>query len=760
MAGPLLSRRQAAWLASAALLTLFAASVVILSHLQVNNAPEVYFPPDEPAVTFERALRKQFPEDQVLVVLFEGSDIYSPHFLRALDRVARRLQAKPLINRVFTPTTVDHIAGTEDGFAVGPLVDVRNLDHDTPAEIRAHIMSDRFAPGLVVARDGSAVAMVVRPVHLDDSLQRLTLQREVLAAIQDAGLTQDVAAVAGQVALDVAELHSMVRDTELFVPLTTVVGLLLIWWLFRRRIAVALSSVAMATVVAFTVALIVLLGQPYALVSAIIPPFMMALTIALLIHFMNSLAHFGSLGYEGVERVDLALDHIRRPAFFTSLTTAAGLFSLGLSSIQPIKTFGVVAGIGILFMYLVVSRLLPPLLRHWDRSPWPVPRGSLHWIDHLVQWTARLAIRRAPWVVLGCFALLAAGAPFIFRVQVETNLYRFFGPHHPLTEATRLVERKLAGVSPLEVVFDAPQRDGLKDPQRLHAIERFQHWLDSLPQVDRTRSFPDMVQEMNRAFHGGKAAYQRVPDDRRLVSQYLFIYDGRDMYDLVDRDFQRTRLTINLNVNGASEIGGVIHTIETYLHNHPVADLKWRIAGLGRLFVDQERLLIGGQVRSLWSALGVIFLMMVVLWRSVRTAILCMIPNIAPIVLIFVTMGALGIWLDVATAMIASIAVGIAVDDTIHVYHEFARRRRAGRGVALSLMRTYRLAGRAVVGTTVILSAQFLLLTASAFVPTDEFGMLTALGLVSALIFDLLLLPAILVLARDRRRAAGPAHSG
>ncbi|MEJ2344257.1 MAG: MMPL family transporter [Gammaproteobacteria bacterium] len=409
MARPLLRRRRsAAWLATAALLAVFAASVAMLFRLKANNAPEVYFPADEPAVVYERELRKVFPEDQVLVVLFEGADIYTPHFLRALDNVARGLQAKPLINRVFTPTTMDHISGTDDGFAVGPLVDVRKLDHKTPAQLRAQVLSDRFAPGLVASRDGTAVAMVVRPEPLKDSTQRLALERETLAAVHSAGLSRDVVAVAGQVALDVAELHSMIRDTTLFVPMIVVVGLLLIWWLFRRWMAVAISGLTMGTVVAFTVALIAVWGRPYALVSAIIPPFMMALTIALLIHFMNALVHFSSAGYEGGERVDLALGHIRRPAFFASLTTAAGLFSLGLSPIQPIKTFGIVAGIGMMFMYFTVTRLLPPMLRYWDRAPWAASRGAANWIDHVVRWTARLAIRRAGWVALGCVVLLAA----------------------------------------------------------------------------------------------------------------------------------------------------------------------------------------------------------------------------------------------------------------------------------------------------------------------------------------------------------------
>jgi transposase-like protein len=174
--------------------------------------------------------------------------------------------------------------------------------------------------------------------------------------------------------------------------------------------------------------------------------------------------------------------------------------------------------------------------------------------------------------------------------------------------------------------------------------------------------------------------------------------------------------------------------------------VKWEIAGVGRLFADMEDLLIAGQVYSLWGALALIFVFILLFLRSLPAAALCMIPNLSPVFLIFVIMGSTGIWLDMATAMIASVAIGIAVDDTLHVYHGFQQRMKRGASPVLALLRTYHGAGRAVVTTTVILSAQFMILTASDFIPTRNFGLLTTAGLIAALLFDLLLLPALLII--------------
>jgi len=737
---------------------IFVASALSLLRLQIDNAPAAYSPPDAPAVVFDRALREHFPDDQVLVLVFRAKDILSQKRLQALHRVADTLQQRKDVDRVLAVTTFDRIGATEDGFAVEPLIDPDALEETTAAQRRERALADRFAPGLLISEDADSVALIVRPHELQDSLRRLDLFQAAHRAVVSAALDDALVASAGQVALDVAQLRSMVRDSLVFIPATSAVGLLLIWWLYRRPLAVAVAFGAIGTMSLLTVAVVAVWGRSYTLVASMIPPLMAALTVALLIHVFNAMYHASRRGLSGAPRVRAALAEVRRPALYTALTTAAGLGSLALSPIQPIQTFGVAAGIGALLLFPVIMGLVPPILVAWDRGVWPRPRGLGRGLDWIVDVTARLAIRRAGWVIAITVLAAAVATPLLYRVQSETDLYQFFGEDHWLTQSTRVVERELSGVSQLEVVFDAGARDDLTDPQRLAELRKFQKWLDELPQVDRTLSMAELIEEMHWAFHGEQPEYRTLPTDGPLISQYLFIYDGRDLYELVNRDFVRTRLTMNLNVHGANEIQEVIDAITARLRAQPVADLEWRLAGVSNLFAEQEDLLVLGQIRSLWGALILIFLLMIWMWRSVPAALLCMLPNIAPVWFIFTAMGALGIRLDMATAMIASVAVGVAVDDTIHIYDGLRRRSRAGMALTVALLRTYRQAGRAVAATTLILCAQFLLLTMSEFVPTMQFGLLTAIGLAAALVFDLLLLPAVLVvLDRRRRRAAATA---
>ena len=723
----------------------------LLPGLNINNDPNVYFPDDEPAVILDEKLRAQFPNDQLYILLFEGLGLFSGDFLNAYHQLARTLEKDPLIQNVYGLTTQDHIAGSEDGFLIEPVINTRELAKTTPVERQQRAVADRFAKNTLVSRDGSAISMVVAPIVLDNSMQRLQLENNVLEAVEKARLGNHLTARTGFIPLDISELRSMMRDNMIFIPATVVIGLFLIWWLFRRWLAVILAGISIGVIVNSAVALYVLTGQPFTLISSMVPPLLSALTVAALVHLYNALHHAAQRGKLGQARIQHALGEIRRPALFTALTTAAGMLSLATSPIPAIRTFGLVSAAGVMLIYIVVVIILPPIITVWDTAPWPRAGAGLRWMDSVVRPLYRTGIRYPVWVIGLIVIVLGAGIPALWNVKVETNFQEFFAPDHPTRRDTGYFESKMAGTGSLDVIFETAERDGLKEPKYLSFIRSFQSWAEKLPEIDKTVSAADFIEEMHWGFNAEDSGFRTIPDDPQLISQYLFIYDGDDLFDFVDQDFQMSHVSMSINVHPANEISTTMDKLRGYLNEHAPPGLQWEIAGYSRLFADMEELLVKGQVYSLWGALILIFLLMLVLWRSLGSALLCMIPNISPILLIFIVMGVFGLWLDMATAMIASVAVGIAVDDTIHIYHGYISRKNAGVRPVQALGRTYSQAGRAVVTTTIILSAQFMILILSLFQPTVHFGMLTSIGLWAALVFDLLLLPAIIILVASRK---------
>lgn len=717
-----------------------------LTQLEFNNAPVLYFPEKSPAAVLERQIRAEFPNDELLIALFSGGEIYSRETLASLDQLSQELEKQPLVDRVFSVTNVDHIAATEDGFAVERLVDPDQIDERTASEWRDRVLSDRFAPGWLASKDGQVLAIVVRVKQLDESRQRVAIEKFLYEAAQKLGLRDRLVAVAGPVALDAAEYRSMIQDSVMFTPLVVFIGLELLLWVVGRVYPVLIGAVAMSTVVVACVALIAAVGQPYTLVTTMVPTLLAAYTVANLLHLYAALQRMRNAGFRRPRRVVYAVRLVHKPAFFNLLSTLAGMVSLLLVPIPPVQVFGLASAFGAIMIYGVIFYLVPPLLVAFDKGPWPKSSAGFAWTKRISYGLARIGIRYAGVVVAVIGLAVGLAAPQILKVQVETDLLKFFDAEHSLSKSTKLIEERLVGVGALEIVVDGSGRDAFKKATSLQQLKSLQAWVESLPEVDRAVSMVDLMEEMNWAFHGEDSTYRVVPDNSKLLSQLLLIYDGKDLRELVNGEFQRARIVLNLNVHGANEIRAVIDKIKAHVSQNPYPGIHLDFSGFGRQFADQQELLVTGQLHSFSGAFGQIFLSMLVLWRSLPSAVISMLPNLAPLTFVFILMGTLGIYLDMATVLIASILLGITVDDTIHFFHHFRERRAKGFGVIFSLARSFDASGRAVVAITLLLVSQFLLLVGSHFQPTAHFGILAATGLLAGQIFELLLLPALIVL--------------
>lgn len=739
------------WLAAGLLLALLFGSLPFLFKIHFNNAGDIYSPPDAPIIQLRESLFREFPTDDVLIVLFEGKDLYAPPFLAALDRVARTMQAHPAVDRVLAVTTVEHIEATEDGFAVTRLIDPDDLTARTPAQWRARVLGDVLAPGVIASSDGKALALAVRPKVLKESLTRRDIQRTLEAALAAEKLDGYRTAMAGTVAQTVGELSSLWRDSAIFIPLTVAIGLALMGWVVGRVRPVIVGGLAMAMVVSVSVAGIVLSGQPYTPITAMIPTLMAAYTTATLLHLYAAIQRARVALLPRRQRIERALSETFKPGLFNVLTTGAGLLSLLWVDIPPVQTFGLAGAIGTFMVFLVVFLLVPPILVKWDVPRWPRRRSGMARVRRIAAGIAVFSLRHGRLVLGGTLLLVLAAIPFALQVTVESNLIKFFGPDHPVSQGTARVEAKLSGVTTMEVVLTAPARDGLKNPAVLAQIKALQDWLESQPEVDRSFSLVDVIEEMNRAFSGEDLGEAALPTDRRLIEQLLLIYDGKDLFELVNREFQRGRIALNLNVHGANEIGRVMARIKARLKAQPIAGIHTEMAGFGRLFSDQEDLIVDGQVKSFASAFLQILLLMAILFRSLRGGLICLVPNLAPLFFIFVLMGVTGIALDVATVLIAGVILGITVDDTIHLYHGYLHRLHKGVSPVFAIIRSVESSGRAVIAISIILIAQFSLLAVSDFRPTAHFGLLCAVGLLAGQVFELLLMPALLGL-RHRQR--------
>jgi predicted RND superfamily exporter protein len=394
------------------------------------------------------------------------------------------------------------------------------------------------------------------------------------------------------------------------------------------------------------------------------------------------------------------------------------------------------------FEFLFSFLLLPPLLlRCRAERVFTHEQGSTVFSRPLALLSA--FVQRRPLAIsVAAFLLMAVSVWQAAGIKVETNLLEFFKSSTPLRQDLAYVESRLSGVGSLDISIKAHAPDAFRDPAALRVVERVQDHARTLAGVDRTMSFVDFLKDMNQAFHNEDPTFHALPASREMVSQYLLLYDSDDIEDFITPTFDHARILVRISEHSSAGQAAIIEALRAFIGGLDAGGLEIRITGRAVQDVNTIDSLVWGQIQSLALAAAVIFLIMFLALRSFATGALSIIPNIFPIALNFGIMGALGIPLNTATALISVVALGIAVDDTIHFLTEYNNKRSKNVPVREALHQVTMEKGVALTATSVILSIGFGVLIFSNFTPTMNFGGLSAVIMVTAWVGDMFVLTA------------------
>jgi predicted RND superfamily exporter protein len=726
------------------LILLIVGAGFFLTKIQVSNTPSTYIPKNLPSKILNDELLEEFNNEDSIVILFQSSTPLDRLLIKKLASFTEELESFESIKKIRSIFNYESLRSINDGFQVTNIIDRNKLEKLLEQDISKKVQADRFVKDLFITKDLKTFGILVETEYIHHSMLRMKLDKKLHDSITKNELDKNLIAYGGEFSVDTAQFKELDKIMFVIVPITFLIGVLLLYFLFNSIIAVFVGT-AFNGVVAFVVlSLFGAFGWPYNLIGSMIPTLMMALCIAFIVHLYNGilLRKEGGEGHE--ESIKNSVDSIKKPSFYSALTTSAGLLSLSISDIPPIRSVGVIGGIGVMIIYLMVIYLIPPILIALNYGTWKQNNYFKIVLDTIVNKLLSISLKYHKLVIVSLIGSMSILSLFIFNVESESNIYKFFNSEHNVNISSRLIKENFVGTTTVNLVFDKGEDDVIssKFNQKIDVLKTS---LLTVPNVGRVFSATDIIKQLNWAFQGESPKNFMVPRSDELISQYLFIYDGEDIYDFLSRDQERFKMTLNLNVEGANEIEKTLKSIEDKIREVDFSKYKWAISGYGKMFSDQENLIMNDLFKSVGISFIVIFTLMSFLWRSISGSLFCMLPNISPVIAMFIFMGVFGIWLDIGTAMIASVTVGIAVDDTIHIFEGFMRRKEL-MSVDDALRKTYKESGRAIIITSFILSAQFLILMFIDFVPLRNFGLLTTIGIVTALVFDLLLLPAMIIL--------------
>jgi len=742
-------------LALVALAVLSVVFALALRDLRLDHDFERFFPTDDPELDRYQAFRERFggDNDLLFVAAPHRPSVFRREFLLQVDGLALGLAALPDVRSVTSPTSLTDPRVTPAGVFNVPWL---RLDHDsTLAADSARVWRDGRIREAFFAPDGGALLLVLLTEPGLDKERSDVLMERVREEVEASGL--EGVRMGGRIHGQYWYIQKMRRELAVFFPVSVAVVALFLAIGFRRVWGVLVPVGVVGLTVMWQVGIMTLMDRPLGILTMLLPTILFVVGMSDVVHILERYIAALRDGHTKARAMAIAYHEVGLATFLTSLTTAIGFATLLTSGIGPIREFGAFTAAGVFLAFLLSFTLLPavllllgtPLMARTEErmSFWyPFMHGLFRKVLH--------HRRRLPWAFAG---LTVASLVLMARLKVDNQLLEDWPDDDPQKLEYLWFEERFGGVRPFEMeIVAADSGVSVWDLSALRDIETVQTHLESDYGVRAVLSPVTVVKSLNQAFNGGGGEFFRLPNDeaetRRLVKRAGVFAGGTGTGALVGADGRRARLSGRMRDEGG------------HAHMRKNAVLEARIeegTGAGRLvfhqtgmayLIDRNNARLSGQlIGGLSIAFLLIAAIMARVFRDWRMTFIALVPNTLPLLFVGGLMGAVGIDVKVSTAIIFTIAFGIAVDDTIHMLGRLRIELNRGLSLPYALKRSFLSAGKALVITSVLLLGGFLPLVLSGFASVFYMGLLTSATLLMALAADLLLLPLLVLRFLDRR---------
>jgi len=713
--------------------------------ITVESSVENLLPADDPDRLYYHDVRQVFGSEEATLVALFTDNVFTPETLAKVDRLSSQLGAIKGVREVISISTVKGVEVGDMGLRVGTLM------HElpkTPAEVdafRARVLEEPLYVGNLVSADATATGILVLFDNMsDEEFVRRDIDTQINILVNQARGPEQIA-LTGLQTLKIMGTDMMRQDLVRYLPLSLLVIACVLIWAFRRVRGVLLPLAAVLVGIIWTAGFIVLSGGSISMGSLVLPPLLVAVGIAYAVPLVSRYYGGLSTGRPRREVVRAAVEALRLPLAIAAFSTVLGFVTLACNSTRAISDFGLYAVFGVATMYFVTLGLVPaslmllpdtrPLRRDYHRViGWCIERTS--------QWAA--THRRAVLLAAGIASAIAlTGA---MRVHVRTDYLSFFNPASAVRIDSSRIADKLGGTQPIYVVVDGDAPQAISRLETLAATRDLQDFIMQQPGVESALSLVDYVAIAQKALNPD--AKTRIPASQGDLSQLLLFLDPADVKPVVTSDYSRANIIVRSQLSGDMDVGAFSRAIEEYGRTRFRQGLGVHVTGVIALLNRSADALAHGHLAGLWQMLLVLLLLMSLLFLSLRAGLLSLVPIVMPIALLFGIMGWAGINLNISTCMIAVIAIGITVANTIHYLNTLnAEIHRAGSEV-VALRNVSRSVGEPIFFASMTLAAGFAVLCLSSFPPIRHFSLLAAVTMVMALVADLLVTPALTMTTR------------
>jgi len=756
-----------------------------MANLKIDTRDESFFHADDPTLIAYNTFRDTFGQDDMFIIALKPKGGLTPEFFATLHRLHHELaDSVPYLDDINSLVNgrITHAEG--DTLIVEELMDkppktatelqrVLHLISRHPLYENLLVSPDRtLATILIKAKAILAVTgedildgfdethpPAVRPAHDYLSNEQNVEIYTAIRAVTAKYAGQGIEFYYGGTPAFVAEIQKGIeKDLGTMIPLSFLIIVIFLAILFRRVSGVIYPLLIVFFSLTASMGIMAMVDIPITNAIQILPMFLIVVGISDSVHILTIFYRTHRDLGDKRQAIIQAVGYAGLPVLMTSVTTACGLLSFIWADIAIIAQLGYIAPVGVMLAFIYTVVLLPALICIFPvKLIRPLPAGKQPLADRIFDFITVLTTRHSSSVLIVAFILIAVAGYNALSVKFSHNAMTWFPESAMVRSSTDLLDRVNGGTVMLEVIVDTGIDNGLQDPELLGRMDRAVADIGGLEvqgiRAGKVWSLADVLKEINRALHAGRAAAYQLPDTRQKIAQELILFESSgsdDLEEVTDGNYRKGRLSILAPFTDSVLYKDYVDAVTAYLDRQFSNERVW-LTGHMSLFVQITKHFLTSMAKSYVFALLVITFLMILMIGRVRIGLMSMVANVAPILLVFGIMGNRNIPLDMSTILIGSIVLGLVVDDTIHFLHHFRRAFDETENVATAVRETLHSTGRALVITSLVLCGGFFIYMTSYLACNTRFGLLAGCGVLFALAADFFIVPAMLTLVYGKR---------
>jgi hypothetical protein len=722
-------------------------------HIKVDASTEGMMIEGDPAKDYYHETLKKFGTDNITVVFIRDKSLFSPAKLAALEKLVFDLQDIPGVGKTESLFSVTNFKGVGPGtIETNPLLDQPPRTLEEAKLARDDALRNPTLVNNLIAKDGTATAVnLFVDVDPKDRDFHVKFSRKVDEIVGRHQKNFDKVFQFGNSYARRSIAENIIGDQARLVPLATAILIVTIILALRSLIVGFMPILTAGASTIWTLGFMTLAGIPLNVLTVIVPSLLLVIGSTEDIHMVSEYL-------EGVEEtkgdrdasIRMMADKLGLAVFFTAVTTLLGFASIMINDITMLVQFGAVASFSLFINPFITFTLGPALLhftgpikvRHREQKSGladavfqSIANGALLLVNH----DKRKKI--IAWVLILLTGFFIAS---ISLVKVDNDFLAYFKQNSEIQARSRTLHGELAGAQTFFIRITSGIPETFKKSEYLTQVAEVERYVREKGWFDKTQSLADQIALIHREMNNGDPAFHVIPKSSDLISQYLLLLRRDEVERFVTADYSEVNILVRHNVSSSDAINKILAELDAHLKKSLNPNFKFEFTGEYILINKAAESLIWNSVSSLAFTLFVVFLCMYFLFWSFKAGLISLVPNIFPIIFNFGIMGLLNVPLNVGTAMVADIAIGIAVDDTIHFMTRYNREMRLLQNREQAIEVCMRSEVRPIICSSLALSLAFAMLAISNFVPVIQFGLLSAGVMVIAIVSEMFITPILL----------------